>query len=178
MDYEDLIPGPRVFTITGVRKGPSADQPVQIDLEEFDRPWRPAKSMRRLLIAAWGADASQYVGRKVRLFGDPSVKFGGIEVGGIRVSHLSHIEKTLTVALMARRGQRTPTVVQPLDAPAAPEPLSDDVAGDWVATIQAAESLGELQTVWKDANKQGVATDPRLIDAKDERKAELTGEEP
>lgn len=178
MDYEDTLSGPRTYTIKDVRRGPSADQPVQIDLEEFDRPWRPAKSMRRLLIAAWGADAAQYIGRKVRLYGDPEVKFGGIAVGGIRISHLSHIDKTLTVALMATRGKRTPTVVHPLDTQPEPVAVSDDVAGDWVATINAAESLQELQTIWRDADKQGVARDPRVQEAKDERKAELLGVEP
>jgi hypothetical protein len=174
LDYVDLLAGPRTFTITGVRRGPSPDQPVQIDLKEFDRPWRPGKTMRRVLVVAWGADASQYVGRRVRLFGDPDVMFGGIAVGGSRISHLSHIDGTLTISLMVKRGKSAPYVVHPLDE--APQ-VSDDVAGDWVATIHAAETLAELQTVWEDARKQGVARDPRLIAAKDERKTLLTPEE-
>lgn len=176
MDYEDLLSGARVFTIKEVRRGPSADQPVEIVLEEFERPWRPAKSMRRLLVAAWGPDAAQFVGRRVRLFGDPTVRFGGIEVGGIRVSHLSHIEEPLTVALMARRGQRTPTLVRPLDEPQGVEEIPDEVIADWVATILDTASMTELQRTWADANTQGVAHDPRVIAAKDTRKAQLTEE--
>ncbi len=32
--------------------------------------------MRRVLAAAWGTDASVYVGRSVRLYFDPNVTFG------------------------------------------------------------------------------------------------------
>jgi hypothetical protein len=53
------------------------------------------------------------------LYRDPAVKFGGMDVGGIRVSHLSHIDKPLSVALTVSRGKRAPYVVQPL-ADAAP----------------------------------------------------------
>jgi hypothetical protein len=181
LDYVDLLAGPRTFTITGVRRGPSPDQPVQIDLKEFDRPWRPGKTMRRVLVVAWGADAEQYIGRRVTLYGDPTVMFGGIAVGGSRISHLSHIDGTLTISLMVKRGKSAPYVVQPLDtAPEAETPaeLTDDQAGDWVAEIQSAETLHALQETWKDAQKQGVSKDARLIEAKDERKAELLGEEP
>ena len=178
LDYEDLLSGPRTFTIKGVRRG-NAEQPVQIDLEEFDRPWRPGKTMRRLLVAVWGADSAEYVGRQVTLYGDPTVKFGGIAVGGTRIKAVSHIDKPITVMLMVSRGKRQEYVVQPIttpDAPAksAPVVVTDDVAGDWVATIQSAGSLSELQSIWKDANRQKVADDPRLIEAKDERKQELS----
>jgi hypothetical protein len=179
LDYEDLLAGPRTFTITGVRKG-TAEQPVQIDLAEFDRPWRPGKSMRRLLVAVWGADASQYIGRQVTLYGDPTVRFGGIAVGGTRISHVSHIDKPTAVMLMVSRGKRQEYVLKPITgAPDAPAEsvISDDVAGDWVATIQAAEDMTELQNVWGDARKQGVARDPRVLAAKDARKTQLTDDE-
>lgn len=175
LDYEDLIAGPRTFTIKGVRRG-NAEQPVQIDLVEFDRPWRPGKTMRRLLVAVWGADSAEYVGRQVTLYGDPTVKFGGIAVGGTRIRAVSHIDTPITVMLMVSRGKRQEYVVKPITdaAPDTSPTLSDDVAGDWVATIQSAGSLSELQSIWQDANQQKVAHDPRLIEAKDERKQELS----
>lgn len=162
LDYEDLIQGARTFTIKGVSKGPSMEQPFNVTLVEFDRPWRPAKSMRRVLAAAWGTDATAYVGRKVTLFGDATVKFGGQEVGGIRVSHLSHITEPLTVPLMVTRGKRAPFTVQPL-APVV----------DHAAALTAASSIGELQAAWAVAMKAGASKDPELIALKDERKAAL-----
>ena len=117
---EDFLSGPRTVTITGVSKG-SAEQPVNIELAEFPgRPFRPSKTVRRILVNAWGPDANTYTGRRMTLYRDPAVKFGGMDVGGIRVSHLSHIDKPLSVALTVSRGKRQSYTVQPLaDAPVA-----------------------------------------------------------
>jgi hypothetical protein len=46
-----------------------------------------------------------------------------MDVGGIRVSHLSHIAKPMTLVLAVSKGKRAPYVVQPL-ADAAPAPIS------------------------------------------------------
>lgn len=124
---EDLLAGPMTVTITGVRKG-SDDQPVDIDLSEFpDRAWRPCKTMRRVLVSCWGADASAYIGRRITIFNDPSVKWGGASVGGIRISALSHIDKPVTISLTESRGKKRPHRVEVLsDAPqtAAPKPTA------------------------------------------------------
>ena len=104
LNAEDLLTGPRTFTVEKVTKG-SAEQPVDIHLVEFPgRPFRPSKTVRRILVNAWGPEASAYVGRRLTLYRDPAVKFGGMDVGGIRVSHLSGIDKPLTVALTVSRG--------------------------------------------------------------------------
>lgn len=113
LDAVDLLGGPRTFTIEQVSKG-NAEQPVQIHLVDFPRPWRPGKSMRRVLVAAWGPDASQYVGRSVRLYCDDSVTFGADRVGGTRISHLSHIDKKLSIPLLVTRGRSKVYTVDPL----------------------------------------------------------------
>jgi hypothetical protein len=118
LNADDLIAGPRTFTVTDVREG-SAEQPVNIALEEFPgRPFRPSKTVLRILVTAWGKESSAYIGRRMTLYRDPVVKFGGQEVGGIRVSHLSHIDKPMKLALTATRGKKDTHIVQPLaDAP-------------------------------------------------------------
>ena len=73
--------------------------------------------MRRILVAAWGPDGAAYVGHRMTLYRDPEVTFGGQSVGGIRVSHLSHIESRLSVALSVTRGKRQKFVVDPLPMP-------------------------------------------------------------
>jgi hypothetical protein len=57
-------------------------------------------------------------------------------VGGLRISHLSHIPKPLSLALTVTRGKRAPYVVQPLpdDAPTSPA-VSDESLADLVATF-------------------------------------------
>jgi hypothetical protein len=126
LNTDDLIAGPKTITITKVSAG-SAEQPVAVSFEgDGGKPWYPCKSMRRVLVAAWGADASQYVGRRVTLFRDPTVIYGGIAVGGIRVSHLSDLDGPLSIALTVTRQKRSPYKVQPLPAsppaPAKPAP--------------------------------------------------------
>jgi hypothetical protein len=124
LNTDDLIAGPKTITISKVVAG-NNEQPVAIHFEGDDgKPWYPCKSMRRVLVAAWGADASQYVGRGVTLFRDPTVTYGGIAVGGIRISHLSGIDSPLSIALTVTRQKRAPYRVEPLKAaaPAAPTP--------------------------------------------------------
>ena len=121
VNADDLIGSPRTVTITGVNKG-AADQPVNIELAEFPgRAYRPCKSMRRVLVLAWGSDASAYVGRRLTLFNDPSVKWGGQSVGGIRIAAMSHIQSRITVSLTVTRGKRSPFTVDPLPDEPAPQ---------------------------------------------------------
>lgn len=130
INAEDLIAGPRTFTIDRVAAG-SDEQPVNVHLVELPgRPYRPSKSMRRVMVAAWGKEAGEYAGRRLTLYRDPKVKFGGDAVGGIKISHLSHIGKRLAIALTVTRGKRAPHVVEPLSdrAPATTEPTAEQVA--------------------------------------------------
>ncbi len=119
LNAEDLLTGPRTFTIAEVRRG-SAEQPIDVHLVEFPgRPFKPSKTVRRIMVGAWGADAAAYAGRRMTLYRDPTVRFGGQDVGGIRVSHMSDMAKPMTLALTVTRGKRVAYVVQPLaDKPA------------------------------------------------------------
>lgn len=162
-NYDDYIAGPKTVTITEVKKG-SAEQPVELHLAEFPgRPYKPGKSMRRVLVTCWGAEASEYVGRKMTLYGDPTIKFGGQDVGGIRIAALSHLTEAKSISLTVTRGKRAPFIVQPLgDAKA------------HLAALKAAGTLPDLQTAWEAAKAAGVAGLAEVAAAKDARKAELS----
>nr|WP_278101133.1 hypothetical protein [Microbacterium proteolyticum] len=162
LDYEDFLGGPKTLTVQEVRKGPSDEQPIEVVFIEADRPWRPAKTVRRLLVACWGSDASVYPGRKVTLFGDPKVKWGGVEIGDIRLSHASHIDGPLRVALQVTRGKRDVFTVEPLKA----DPL--------IELLQSADTLDALKAAWEQVTRQGKSNLPELIQVKDARKAALT----
>jgi hypothetical protein len=136
LNTDDLITGPRTITVTAVKAG-NNEQPVAIYFEGDDgKPWYPCKSMRRVLVAAWGTDASQYVGRGITLFRDPEVQYGGIKVGGIRISHLSGLDGPLSIALTVTRQKRAPYRVEPLKA--APVPVAAPPAEDLLAQADAA----------------------------------------
>lgn len=130
LDAIELVSGPRIFTIEGVSRG-SDEQPVNLALKDFPRAWRPGKSMRRVLVACWGPDASQYVGRRVELFCDPDVKFGGIATGGTRISRLSHIPKPKSVPLLIARGKSAMFTVNPLPDPPAQDPRIVALKAEW-----------------------------------------------
>lgn len=114
LNADDLMAGPVTVTITNVREG-AAEQPVDIDVAEYPgRAYRPNLTMRRVLVAAWGPDSTAYIGRRMTLYRDPDVKFGRDTVGGIKISHLSHLHKPLRLAITVKRGKREPYTVEPL----------------------------------------------------------------
>lgn len=157
INADDFMSGPRTYRIKGVSITPGSEQPVTIALED-SKPWRPCKSMSRLLVAAWGADAKEYQGRSVTLYRDPKVKWGGLEVGGIRVSHLSHIERDMVIALTMTKGKRSPYTVKPLKADVAPLKAVATVADGFdfsgfenavKMALTMAESADETRAWWE-----------------------------
>lgn len=155
---DHLIGRTLTIRITGVHLS-SSEQPCELRYEgDNGLPYRPGKSMRRVLVHAWGGDVKEYAGRSLRLYRDDDVQFGGLKVGGIRISHMSHIAGPLTLALTAKKGSKKAFKVLPMpaeQAPAAPaapavpaarltvikpdggEYAAPDV-GKWVAACQRA----------------------------------------
>lgn len=121
LNYDDVATKPLTVKVVGLKKG-NEQQPVIIEIEDVDtgeklQPFKPCKSMRRVLIAAWGGGTGkEWIGQSMTLYGDPSVVYAGQKVGGIRVSHVSGIAKPLDVLLTATRGKRAPYTVKPLQA--------------------------------------------------------------
>ena len=117
LNADDLIGGPRTIKITGAKvTGNSTDpQPASISFEDDSgKPYKPCKSMRRVMVQIWGGDTREYAGRKMTLYLDPKVKFGGQEVGGIRISHMTGINSKVTLALTVSKARRAMFTVQPL----------------------------------------------------------------
>ena len=160
LNADDLIPGPITVTIREVAKG-SAEQPVDVHLVEYPgRAYRPSKSMRRVMVSAWGANASTYAGRQLTLVRNPEITFGRDKVGGIEIAAMSHIDKPLTVALTATRGKRKNFTVQVLKttAPAAAP------AVDWHKEIsEAGGDVDLLRALYTRAANHGAT--PDILDA-------------
>lgn len=162
LNADDLISGPVTVTVESVTAG-NAEQPVDVHLVEFPgRAFRPSKSMRRVMVAAWGAETSVYTGRRMTLYRDPSIKFGKDEVGGIRISHMSDIGKALKIALTVTRGKREPFTVEPLtDAPKPTAPAAGAIplevridsmigafAGIGIDEAELTERIGSPRDQW------------------------------
>jgi hypothetical protein len=157
INAEDILSEPRTITITDVKRG-TDEQPVDIVTAEFGpgRPYKPSKTMRRVIVMAWGPNTAAYIGRRLTIYRDPEVRFGPDKVGGIKISHMSHIDKRLQVALTVTRGRRAQFAVDPLKDEPAPKPaptsppISDDDALDLTRSITEAATIADLDEIARD----------------------------
>ena len=127
LNAEDFISGSLTFTVLDVSVKDAPEQPVSIKFAGGFRPWKPCKTMRRVLVLGWGADAEQYIGRSLTILRDPSVKWAGKQEGGIRIAAMSDIPRRIEVMLSETKGKRTLQqidVLAPNDIPH----TSDDIA--------------------------------------------------
>lgn len=127
INADDLLSGPHTYTVREVIAG-KAESPFDFMLVETDRAYRPSKTMRRVIVNAWGPEASAYAGRRLTLYREPTIQFGGKTVGGIRISHMSHIEKRVEMLAQVTRGKREKFTV---------DPLPDPTPADRVASLRA-----------------------------------------
>lgn len=170
LNADQLLAGPLTITVSRVTVGGGDDQPVAINYEgDKGRPYKPCKTMRKLLACAWGSNAAEWAGRAMTLFHEPDVKFGGELVGGIRISHLSDIQSDIRVSLTTTRGKKALTSVKRMDRPVS--------AMDHIGLINAAADLDELKAAFSAAvaSTKDRDTRARYTEAKDARKAALSG---
>lgn len=154
LNADDLIGGPITIKVSRVTGTEGDAQPISIHYEgDNGKPYKPCKSMRRVLVMTWGSDGKAYAARSMTLYRDEKVMFGGIAVGGIRISHLSHLEKEMTMALTASRASRKPYTVRPLagkPAAKAAAPATDISAeakafAEEIKMVDSAEKLDALE---------------------------------
>lgn len=146
---DDFVGGPREFTIARVVEG-KAEQKYDIELVEGEgRVWRPPPTVLRILIEAWTDEASTWVGRRVRLYRDSSVKFGPEAVGGIRVAALSDLPggKRLTGKVTVSRGKKGAFTVEPLPAAATKSAHAPDV------DLSTITDKAALSAMWRAADQ-------------------------
>lgn len=160
LNSDDLIGRELTIKIASVDIKGGQEQPVSIGYEgDNGKPYKPCKGMCRVMVSAWGADSKKYVGRSMTLYRDPKVKWGGMEVGGIRISHMSDIAEDMTMALTVTRANRKPFTVRQL------QPDVHEFA------LGNCTTLDELAAAWKAIPK---AEQPKYAAKKDERKAALS----
>lgn len=154
LNADDLLAGPVTVRVTDVRKG-DAEQPIVIVLDGDRQPYKPCKSMRRLIVSIWGDRPKDWIGKKLKLFCDPNVKWAGVKVGGIRIAAMSGITERRSIMLTVARGKRTECFVDPL--PDQPEEVKQAIAAkqDYVAKV----SKGTISTWDQFASWVSVAVD-------------------
>lgn len=168
LNADQLLAGPLTVSVTRVTASGSEEQPVSIFYDgDKGRPYKPCKTMRKLLAYAWGSNAANWMGRAMTLFHEPEVKFGGELVGGIRISHLSDIPSDIRVSLTTTRGKKAMTSVKRMDRP---------TGIDHIGLINAAANMDELKAAYDAAmsSTKDKAARARLAEAKDKKKAALS----
>ena len=164
LNADDLIHAPRTITVTGVtRYSENGEKAFAINYEgDTGRPFKPCKTVRRIILHGWGENGAQWIGRSMTLYCDPSVKWAGKEVGGIRVSAMSDIAKPINVKLSATRGSKVAHTVDVLQVAQKPE--------------YSADAFDKNFEAWKDAVLNKKITTEQLIN-RCEAKGTLTDEQ-
>ena len=157
---------PIVFQIDKVDYFPKQQQQnVHLHFKGYQgRPYKPCKSMLRGLCKVWTMDEQSWVGKKIELFCNPSVKWAGENAGGIRISAVSGISEPFELVVQLNRKQRE---IQTWAV------ISDDkeVKAEFVAThfiqdIEESKSDQQIDTILKKVKKSfGADAQLQLKDA-------------
>jgi len=144
---DDFFGGPATVKITGVELTVEDGRDCAKVHLEGRKPWFPCRSMARVLVDAWGPDGEVYAGRKLILYRDPTVKFGGAALGGIRISHMSHISMPRSISLTITRGKKSMYNVEPLvEEKKAPPEMDNEVLS--LAREAATGGTKDLRKFW------------------------------
>lgn len=190
LNADDFIgKAPVTIRITGAKDTGNKEQPLAISYEgDNGKPWKPNLAMRRVLIQIWGdevcAEAEKHFqGRAVTLYRDPDVKFGGIAVGGVRISHASNITQETKCTMTISKGKRVEFIVKPLkieQAAPAVVPLSGDEFVMLQTDIRACATMEELAAAFEKVNVSRRRMTPEQLNnltlEKDKKKQALTGD--
>ena len=159
VNADDLIGGSITAQIIGSRRG-GAEQPVVFRLSGGHQAWKPCKTMLRLVAECVGGTSTRLVvGRWVTLYRDSEVTFGqkggGLQkVGGVRMSHMSGLDRKVVISLAIRKGQKATYTVLPLKDP---EP-------DGAPTANLEKVLEDANLTIADFDRWGATMDKPPID--------------
>lgn len=162
LNADDFIgKAPVTIRISGAKDTGNKEQPLALSYEgDNGKPWKPGLAMRRVLIQIWGdevcAEAEKHFpSRAVTLYRDPDVKFGGVTVGGVRVSHATNITKETKCTMTISKGKRVEFIVKPLKIEAAAPAIAPLIGPEFVmlqTDIRECTTTEELQAAFEKVN--------------------------
>lgn len=176
LNADDLLAGPITVTVQAVNVADSPDQPVSVLIGNGYQPYKPCKSMRRLMIAVWGKHDSDWIGQSMTLYNDASVTWAGQAVGGIRISHMTGLTKPFSVALTATRGKRKPFTVEPLQLPSYPVEAFEQNKTQWASLVS--EGKYTPQQIIQGCQQKGLLTEAQKAEILNMAQVEPQPEEP
>lgn len=160
----DIVGIELVITITDVKKLDSKEQPIWVYYHGCNnRPWKPSLGMRRVLMAGWGKMKSDWIGKSVKLWCNPDVKWAGKKQGGIEILAMSHIKPSgITTVKRENRQSTVPYQVAFLDVsrPTYPQDKFDQALPAMVKAI--AEKKMSIEQVVAKCQQTGDLTPEQL----------------
>lgn len=139
LNSTDIMGCEPVITIRDVQVR-NGEQPVWIFYHgDNNRPWKPSRGMIRILAAGWGTESSNWVGKSVQIYMEPSVRYAGQEVGGIRIRAMSDIpQKGINATITISRTKREPYPVKflSMERPVYPEAKFNENLEAWEGALQ------------------------------------------
>ena len=160
----DIMGVEPVIRIREVRVA-QGEQPVWVFFDgDNNRPWKPSKGMLRIMMAAWGVESDEWVGKRVKLYFEPTVTWAGEQVGGIRIRALSSIKADgMLVALTLNRKKRVALRVELLPEDTLP-PYPEEKFLSALPAMQKAMEDGKmsLQQVIAQCQKTGNLSEEQI----------------
>ena len=171
----DLVSGPVKVTIAGLSIKNADAQKWTMRLESNDKVYRPSLGMRRVIAEVW--KLPPYNGKSLTLYRDPDVKFGADTTGGIRISHMSHIDREIEVTVQVSKGRFKTYRICPLAA--APEAPKEPENALELAQAAADKGVDAFREWWtSEQGKSCRATAQANIDALKKRAADADAPPP
>ena len=149
---DDLLGTSITAKITGVKINLKSDRKITVSYEGDDgKPFKPCVTMGRLMRALWGVD-SKWAGNSFTLYRDPSAPWGGAEVGGVRISHATGIDKPTKYVMAESKHKKKAITVLPLflDSNVTDEPEIDITPQLQLARDAAKKGTVAFKLWWKD----------------------------
>lgn len=143
----DLVSGAMTITITKLGINNAEAQKWNMTLAETDKFYRPCLGMRRVIAALWGKPP--YTGRKLTIYRDPDVRYGAETPGGIRISHMSHIDGNKTMTVPVSRGKVKEYTIRPLAAEVVTLPQAEPDNALELAQAAARKGKAAFAAWWK-----------------------------
>jgi hypothetical protein len=143
LNADDLTAVDLVLRIEHVEVHARPEQPVEVfgvnvaTGDRVPRPWRPCKTMIRVLAALYGDDSDALVGKTIQLYRDPTAAYGGKEVGGIRIRAAGGLDKPKGIPVTTGVGKRDVYRVEPLRLPEPKQPAASQQPADPLAATRA-----------------------------------------
>lgn len=145
LNYVDVGEGSLIALVESVNVTNSDQQPVTITFAGCNgKPYKPNKGMIRVLAGAWGEESDDWIGKTIKIVGDPTVTWAGEAIGGLVVGALSDIDKAGYTAYIQKNKRVRVKKTIPLLVIEPPKLTADDQG--WIEAARKDQSVLEQIT--------------------------------